>query len=213
MQKGSAMGTTVIGRIGAVSVMLGVGAALAATPWAAGVAAASPNEMHANANSDNPRQTDHEQNLAISTNGVVHVQKGTATAFSSGHGSTAIADGYNAAASANGDGNHAHADGFSATAVAGELPNQPSSGVNNRVFVKGDNSSGTAVGGNANTINVNGDGNSVFVQGGGNDVDVRGGANVLSVTGDANTFKVCSSGVNQSITGNGQKTTIGKCGR
>ena len=102
---------TSIGRIGGLAVALGIGAALASTP---GVAAASPNTLHSNST-----QTNNQQNEAISTGGVVHVQKGNATAFSSGTGSVAIAKGFGSVASANGDHNHANADGSLAARSGG----------------------------------------------------------------------------------------------
>ena len=53
-----------IGRIGALAVALGIGAGLAATPWAA---SAEPGNGQGNG-----------QNMSVSTNGEVRVQKGTA---------------------------------------------------------------------------------------------------------------------------------------
>jgi hypothetical protein len=195
---------TSIGRVSGFAVALGIGAALATSPLVAGVAGASPNEVHASANADthNPK----EQNLAISHNGVQQVQKGNAIAISSGIGSKAYARGFKARAEANGAGNTAHADGIAAVAIAGDQPGD----VNNHVTVNGDQSSATALG-NGNTLTVAGDGSRLFVQGGSNNATIHGNNNKFDIVGDANDLRVNADNQGpQTITGNGQKVCLGK---
>src|SRR6478609_2269175 len=76
-----------IGRVGGLAVALGIGAGLAATPWAA---SAEPGNGQGNG-----------QNMSISKNGDVKVQKGTAHALTTaGEGSTAKVKGENSTADA-----------------------------------------------------------------------------------------------------------------
>jgi hypothetical protein len=83
----------VIGRVGALAVALGIGAGMAATPWVATAKPASSDTSNASVSKTAPGQ-----NMSVATNGVVRVQKGTATAESAGQGSVAIAKGVNATA-------------------------------------------------------------------------------------------------------------------
>jgi hypothetical protein len=94
-----------IGRVGMLAVGLGIGAALAATPWVA---------------SADPLPPFDPNDFAISIDGFTLFQTGTATA-TSGTGDFAIADGANSSASAEGGfGDFASADGTSSIAVAGD---------------------------------------------------------------------------------------------
>src|SRR4051812_21892445 len=178
---------TSIGRIGGFAVTLGIGAALVTSPWVAGVAAASPNTLHANSSADT-NNTTHQQNMAISTGGEGRVQKGSAVAFSSGAGSVAEARGPETLASANGDHNHAIADGPGALAIAGGLPGEASTGVHDIAIVHASpdslvRTSATVENGNSSSVIVNGTGDSVVSLGSNNKVTVNGDFNTVTNTG------------------------------
>ena len=121
---------TVIGRVGGLAVALGIGAALAATPW---TASAKPSVS-----------TPHGPNVAVSIDGH-SIDLGSATATSSGTDSRAFALGADASATA-GPGDTATAIGTNATANA-------TGGTGNRAFAFGTNSIANAGTGSTNSNN------------------------------------------------------------
>ena len=145
-----------IGRVGALAVALGIGVGLAATPW---VASANPSSASANAPG---------QNHSVSTDGVVRVQRGSATASSiAAPGSVAKATGANSSAietcsqckaEAHGTNSHALAEGTS----------------NNTAIVRGNNSRAIVLGGSGNTATVEGNGSFATAVGSNNTVTVNG---------------------------------------
>ena len=113
-----------VGRLAGLAVALGIGAALAAAPW---VASAAPSSASANAPG---------QNHAVSTQGVVREQRGTATASSiDAPGSVAIATGANSKAISTCRNCRAEVNGAGSAALA-------SGKSDNSVIVKGDKSFG-----------------------------------------------------------------------
>src|SRR4051812_41504252 len=127
-----------IGRVGALAVALGIGAAVVAMPW---VASAAPN-------------------VSVSANGETRVEKGTATSSADGKGSVAIAHGANSYAEASGgDHNKALVNGDNSRAFA-------QFGNNNTATVKGDGGTAVAGFGDNNTTTVDGFASNAFAGGG-----------------------------------------------
>lgn len=208
--------TNHVGRVGGLAVALGIGAALVSAPWSVGVAAASPNTLHANSSADTNNTK--EQNMAISTNGQGRVQKGSAVAFSSGPGSVADAKGSNTLASANGDFNHAKVDNKdcgttcpTSQAIAGGFPDESSTGVHDTAIASGQGNIVNVTNGNASRADVTGSKNVVLSQGGQDVIIVKGlGGNTVQNNGNANNIKICGGGGTVvTVTGNGQTREVG----
>ena len=170
-----------VGRLAGLAVALGIGAALAAAPW---VASAAPSSASANAPG---------QNHAVSTQGVVREQRGTATASSiDAPGSVAIATGANSKAISTCRNCRAEVNGAGSAALA-------SGTSDNTVIVKGDKSFGIVDAGDST-------GNRVHVTGNGSQATVFGDSSKNNLTIDGDGSIATTKGTNNTVTIKGNKT-------
>jgi hypothetical protein len=188
--------STFIGRVGALSVALGLGAGLAAAPWAA------------SANPDVQARIDAAKaergNVSVSVNGKTLIQKGSALATSGVGNNRAIARGANTLAGAG--------TGTNNTAVAVGQNVQAAAGVGDRNFarVTGTNmSTAVAAVGNNNRAVVTGDSSAALAGlGNGNSATIRGNEGFAAVTGNQNTVVITGNESSSEVTGDRNEVRI-----
>ena len=170
-----------VGRLAGLAVALGIGSAIVMVPWAA---SAAPSSASANAPG---------QNHAVSTQGVVREQRGSATASSiDAPGSVAIATGANSRAISTCPNCRAEVNGAGSAALA-------SGTSDNTVIVKGDRSFGIVDRGDST-------GNRIHVTGNGSRATISGDSTKNTLTIDGNASIATTVGTNNTVTIKGNNT-------